>query len=216
MSGEHPIPFTGEMVRAALNGRKTQTRRVVRGDPVALAAIEHWRCDIDDPQAWLGWQEAIGWCPEPVIWVRCPYGAAGHRLWVRESHYLQWGTHDPWPDLPSSAVEPIGAPPQRCYYREGFDRSAPRWRPSIHMPRWASRITLEVVSVRIERLQDITEADARAEGVRPAPFTKAGRPVDQLHVDAFEILWDRINARRGYPWESSPCVWVIEFRMCDQ
>jgi hypothetical protein len=86
-----------------------------------------------------------------------------------------------------------------------------RWRPSIYMPRWASRITLEITSVRVERLGDISEDDARAEGVAPVPFCKAGRRDGLEHVEAFENLWDRINGKRA-SWASNPWVWVVAFQ----
>jgi hypothetical protein len=85
-----------------------------------------------------------------------------------------------------------------------------RWRPSIHMPRWASRLTLKATGVRVERLRDISEEDARAEGVTAAPFCKAGRPAGQEHVEAFEGLWRSINGAES--WDLNPWVWVVSFK----
>lgn len=179
---ERPMLFSAPMVRAILEGRKTQTRRVVKPQPTgALAARGR---------------------------TACPCGQPGDRLWVRETHavYQAHGQHredgerwGPWGGLPTT-VSPDRT--QVVYYREGFDRCDPgRWRPSIHMPRWASRITLEVTGVRAERLHDITEADAVAEGASTAgPFA----------VYHFMDLWTSINGAES--WNGNPWVWVIEFK----
>ena len=148
--------------------------------------------------------------------LRCPYGAPGDALWVRET----------WAPLGDILTEVIGRP--RVFradadlvrddsgdrvgwwlgetFLEGSERPF-RWRPSLHMPRWASRITLDVVSVRVERLQAISEADAEAEGV------SADLESRTLARDAFRELWDSINGKRpGCSWDDDPWVWVVEFR----
>lgn len=143
----------------------------------------------------------------------CPYGTVGSRLWVRET----WAQAD----LRHSIVPVL--------YRADGDAQPvldDRWRSPIHMPRWASRLTLEILSVRVERVQAISEADARAEGVEPLPL-QAGEPGAWwtasvsagavLHgrtpADAFRLAWDAINGRRaGCSWAASPWVWVLEFR----
>src|SRR5690606_20772737 len=157
---------------------------------------------------------------------RCPYGQPGDWLWVRETwapmcreadpycwceteeqrkrnHYIEYraDTGNPRPgDWPADI--PAG-------------EEVPRWRPSIHMPRWASRITLEITDVRVERLQDITEADIIAEGCTVDAVARwAGVPwsdMPTLH-HAFRVGWDRLNARRGYGWDANPWVWAITFR----
>ncbi len=150
--------------------------------------------------------------PERVIdagaYFRCPLGQPGDQLWVRET----------WAYVPASAylcsegvqqtVCPTD-PDMAAIYASGWDRSSPgRWRPSIHMPRWASRITLEITNIRVERIQDITEEDAKSEGAIPEP----DHPFADTHNcrDAFKLLW---NCLYGIPsWAANPWVWVIEFK----
>jgi len=190
-----PIIFSGEMVRAILDGRKTQTRRVVKPQ------YNHQVVDVRKNASgeWCG--HARG---EPGIrrgWCTCPYGVPGDRLWVRET----WAAPAAWDNAPPRLIPE----PQPIWYRCTGSASVyqpGRWRPSIHMPRWASRITLEVLSVRVERVQGITEGDARAEGVG------LGLPTEGLSCyTMFGRLWDTINAKRGYSWESNPWAWVVEF-----
>jgi hypothetical protein len=192
---QRPIVFDAEEVRAVLADRKMQMRRVVRSQP-----------------------KGVGWSYRP-----CPYGVPGDRLWVRETWALLCG--NPWPDLPSRenlATPPLNA--ERAYYKASFDRTAPRWRSPIHMPRWASRLTLEVLGVRVERLHEISEADAMAEGA-----SLSGRQLlndGKDHLRAFRDAWDRLDAKRvasarrregaealSFPWAANPWVWVIQFRV---
>lgn len=175
---ERPILFSGPMVRAILDGRKTQTRRIVKPQPTndyvtfmplssELVGVTKHGGPIDNRG-----------------WLHCPYGKTGDRLWVRET----------WcPD-----VEPY-----TFRYKADGGEPLERWRPSIHMPRWASRITLEVVSVRVERLQDISEEDALAEGI--TLVERGTSPVDQ-----FNKLWESINGPGS--WEANPWVWVVSFK----
>lgn len=227
---ERPILFSTPMVQAILVGRKTVTRRVLKPQP-----------DSDGgPPLATGWfhPETADGGPGPhtfgvygVDWhVRCPYGAPNDRLWVRETfapvnaHGHKCAARDAaFVVLRDGAQQyrdgmPIPALPK--YAPDAFDGI--EWRPSIHMPRWASRITLEVVSVRVERLQEITEEDARAEGVRPSDAAvvfqndASGRPhqrsdMGMTHLGAFAVLWDQINGKRA-PWVSNPWVWRVEFR----
>jgi hypothetical protein len=129
----------------------------------------------------------------PVSHHVCPYGEPGDRLYVREAHALLEARC--WPDLPHRKKP---GETEFCFYREGFDRSPIRWRPSIHMPRWAARIFLEIVASRVERLDQITEEDAHAEGA-------AG-------VCAYRKLWDKIYGK-ALPWVSAPWVWVLTFKV---
>jgi hypothetical protein len=183
---ERPILFSGPMIRAILDGTKTQTRRVIRPQPGA--EVNRYEPGFVNE----AWQSGF-------VDVSCPYGAPGDRLWVRET----WGRlYEPPPD----DSEPT-------FYRADYDAEAlatqvlPRWKPSIHMPRWASRITLEVTGVRVERLREITEADAEAEGVSSNLETRT------LARDEFRALWESINGKRpGCAWEQNPWVWVVEFR----
>ena len=229
---ERPIIFSGPMIGALLDGRKTQTRRIIKPQPPADRIV--W---INDH--WL-WTNGDGDSGAALV----PY-TPGDRLWVREAHSLhhahgqnfkrpaddhgeRWG---PWSGLPI-AVSPDKT--QVAYYREGFDRSgAPKWRPSIHMPRWASRLTLIVTDVRVQRLQDISEADAEAEGAtsRPGAWRRPdwsmdwseigrwsrnmGRKLTQADIAlgsarwAFASFW---NDLRGLDaWDANPWVAALTF-----
>lgn len=204
---ELPILFSGPMVRAILDGRKTQTRRPVKGSA-------------------LDWLNSVNFTPEYVALPAnefSPYGYASGCLWVRETHvaFGRWETRfsekkgrDEWHFV--DMTQETG----REYRFEGALPNAarggatPTWwrRPSIFMPRAAARTLLEVTKVRIERLQDISETDARAEGVE---FGRITDPItgekDRDAVEAYEELWDSLNAARGYSWDANPYVWVVEF-----
>ena len=210
---ERPILFSGEMVRAILDGRKTQTRRVIKPQPECDCAPLEFLDGLNDRRTWSG-------CDRQ--W-KCPYGAVGDLLWVREI----WGVFDRSNDwVEDGQPSPLEIDYAIGYRADGDDfkdvewKEAPaehrqlladdRWRPSIHMPRWASRITLEVTDVRAQRVQDIDERDARAEGVTPFGGMC---PSGSKCGTAFAILWDSINAKRGFPWESNPWVWAVTFRM---
>ena len=177
---ERPILFSGPMVRAILDGRKTVTRRIVRG----------------------------------VEMPRCPYGSPGDRLWVRETWCL---AHPDYHDTDREAGSRPVKDGRFCFYAATDDvdtGDGSPWKPSIHMPRWASRITLEVVCIRVERLQEIDEVDILAEGVTVDVVAKlTGTPwadMPTLH-HAWERLWDSINGDRA-SWASNPWVWRVEFR----
>lgn len=187
-----PILFSAPMVRAILEGRKTQTRRVVKPQPV-------------DP--FTGRDLSAGARPDSL--PHCPYGQPGDHLWVRET----------WQPERHNQCERI------TYAADGGvafvdDSDVPRnWRrpkaartgniTPLYMPRWASRITLEVTGVRVERLQDITEEDARAEGVEADDIGKVGLPCYSARQN-FERLWESINGAGS--WAANPWVWVVEFR----
>lgn len=174
---ERPILFSGPMVRAILNGTKTQTRRIVKPQPVHI--------------------DGLGTVMNPSVITgnSCKHGKPGDTLWVRET----WAHRA----LRVSGPEGYGCPVFRA---DDVDRRLPsgpynrvdRWRPSIHMPRWASRITLQITAVRVERLQDISEEDAIAEGVEFGA------------KESYRTLWDSINGAGA--WDANPWVWVIEFK----
>lgn len=215
---EIPIRFNGDMVRAILDGRKTQTRWLMKPQPPRPEDV-HAKAGIDF--GLFRGERHDWWRPSGPVWAvrelmgtepqwRCPYGGPGDLLWVRETHALL-PRYDATPvrhfhperGLATSVFYKAGGP-ERVFV-EG-DAKPGRWRPSIHMPRWASRLTLRVTSVRVERLQDISEDDARAEGV-------VGWDVPSLGVnprDGFRVLWDSINEKRA-PWASNPWVWVVAF-----
>lgn len=197
---ERPILFSGPMVRAILDGRKTQTRRVIKPQPHAAA----------DAFAWVARGKHSRWTAQKDgkaigLWFLCPYGGPGDRLWVRE-------TWCEFIDDQGRAVACAADGWAECPAEDD------RWRPSIFMPRWASRITLEITGVRVERVQDVSETDAWAEGIsiakeqtwRPLGSKEPYQPYPPQM--AFGALWDEINAKRGYSWESNPWVWVVEFK----
>ena len=205
---ERPILFSGPMVRAILAGRKTQTRRPVKLPPIRLG---HYHEDGSDEWEFVPTDNDGDVADEPSQVRRCPYGKPGDRLWVRETHCIV--SYPCWSGLPytSSPFEQ-----EYCYFRAGFDRTHPsRWRPSIHMPRWASRITLKVTGVRVERLQDISEEDALAEGHgsnAPCRVKLAGMNVARTW---FRGVWATTVSHWKHPehsWEANPHVWVITFR----
>lgn len=221
---ERPILFQGEMVRAMLRDKdpKTQTRRIVKrmwGAPHAQAWMHEGRN--------FGYADNDGWhgCQPPV----CPYGVPGDRLWVRESG---WERPERTPRMLAE-----GADTWAPYYYDADGEeveSLKEWkfkrRPSIHMPRRFSRLTLEVVSTRVEQVQAITERDAIAEGchkdrglrgdddlavmaVMDAFDRKAGRiGAMPAPIARYVLLWDSINGKPPRSWNSNPWVWVVEFK----
>ena len=206
---ERPILFNGDMVRAILEGRKTQTRRVMKTQPANF--------DADGDIALMyeeGSETAKTIGEKPFV---CPYGEPGDRLWVREAHALLPRTAYR-ASVGTGTIEQVEHPTDgytAAVFRERFDRSgAPRWRPSIHMPRWASRITLEIVSVRVEQLQEISEEDALAEGVSgEREAADAGLSWYDRPRRAFRFLWPSINGADS--WDDNPWVWVVEFKRVD-
>jgi hypothetical protein len=211
---ERPILFSGPMVRAILEGRKTQTRRVIKpqvGDWVSRIDSAPWidgahRHGIDGQ--WILVSEDF----EKVrCFGHCPYGKAGDRLWVRETWQainteMKWW-HE-WPANDRTSMNWAWTNP----VLPAYEQTPPRWLPSIHMPRWASRITLEIISVRVERLQGISAGDICAEGV-DCVTELDGSPADHYNRQSWVKLWDSINGARGYGWDVNPWVWVIEFKL---
>ena len=207
---ERPILFSGPMVRALLTGTKTQTRRIAK-------PVRH----PDLGNVYTAGALVLEHEPQHVIDRACPYGQPGDRLWVRET----WNWFDP-ETIPASRVgnrAPFtGCQGERAIFWSAAyaaDGNIPSpgygkgnyWRPSIHMPRWASRITLEVTGVHLERLQDISVADALAEGVNVHPYHH-GKPPTSIYspVQAYRDLWEQINGAGS--WEANPWVWAVEFK----
>lgn len=201
---ERPILFSGPMIRAILAGTKTQTRRVVKL-PKALARAGG-RLDEAVPDLLWGvtpglkvpWQDVIERLRNPWLWP----DEEGVRLWVREAfRFRQDQDHLPPSKIADScwyAADPDSKP-------SGCNGGPGKLRPSIFMPRRLSRITLEITDVRAERLQEIPAADVGAEG-----FYRGGE-LGKTRA-CFATLWDRLNAKRGFSWETNPWVWVVEFR----
>lgn len=235
---DRPILFSGPMVRAILAGQKTQTRRVVK--PAGALLAMSW--SPLHPERGLRVTTRTGkhsthTGPVSEALSACPYGQPGDRLWVRETYALSHRDDNTeatpkdrdawdWPPVYRADGEDQGGGWTRRM-PSGVERwIAPPWRPSIHMPRWASRLTLEVTSVRVERLHDITEDDARAEGVdwsRPEPYgekwdddredpREVGYPPAGASFarDNFRRLWSSINGPES--WAANPWVWVVGFR----
>lgn len=193
---ELPILFSGPMVRALLDGRKTQTRRVLRDQqPIDLGAGKHGTHLSRRPVHNHG--KPVGHRLAPVV---CPYGVPDDRLWVRETFCFRGETTE-------------GRDRYRYRADENPGTDGWRWTPAIHMPRAACRLRLEVTGVRVERLQDISEADALAEGFVVRQDISSD---PEVHRDAardwYMELWDSLNAARGFGWKENPWVWVIEFR----
>ncbi|HCF6089222.1 TPA: hypothetical protein NIH88_002999 [Pseudomonas aeruginosa] len=219
---ERPILFNDQMVRAILEGRKTVTRRVVTPQPDFLGSMVDPNTPFKTLDAGLHAR------------ITCPYGQPGDRLWVRETWTdvnmcgapaLAYRADEDIRDLMEEPgflddrgafnyddprVKPY---PFACWYAE-LDQA--RWRPSIHMPRWASRILLEITAVRVERLQDISEEQALAEGVRGEPCDHARQACSDIGCwgdtakGAFGFLWEQLSGAGA--WQANPWVWVVEFK----
>ena len=222
---EHPIIMSAESVRAILAGRKSQTRRVMKCQPLDILPCSNGRewvtLDTREPE------------PHGKL-IRCRYGQAGDLLWVRET----WGIVDMWMHSGAALADfnsdddvaaYIGPIPgfydvdelkEHVVYRADHDRQF-CWRPSIHMPRWASRLTLGLTSVRAVRVQDITAQDVEAEGVDvvghlpllPRPGATLDALTQLMAQRLYYELWDSINAKRGYSWDSNPWCWVLAFEV---
>ena len=211
---ERSILFSAPMVRAILKGRKTQTRlKVFNKRTTNYQSIE----ERDDGTPWP-WRETED---AQDHWYPCPYGQPGDRLWVRETFAIVPRTAYACSDGVQQTLRPDD-PHDAAIYRADWSRSngGIQWRPSIHMPSWASRITLEVTGVRVERLQDISEVDAISEGVRQMRDGSecwVGREGPRGLVtpwptarEAFRDLWQSINGPDS--WTANPWVFVIEFK----
>ncbi|HDZ0930051.1 TPA: hypothetical protein RRU91_003393 [Klebsiella quasipneumoniae] len=201
---ERGMIFNAEMVRAILDGRKTQTRRPIKWKQTRFTEIG----EREDGSKWPWSEDAEHACD---FWHPCPFGDVGDRIWVRET----------WAEAGASA-------PDLKLYRANYPEHVPsiyenvppaeeiRWTPSIHMPRTASRIQLEITDVRVERLNAISEEDARAEGIIDGGCLNCGEPEpcgcanpDPDATDAFAYLWQSIYGQES--WNANPWVWVISF-----
>lgn len=213
---ERPILFSGPMVRAILDGRKTQTRRVMKRQP-ATDDFADYRTDLGYPASegklWAGFwgdpktkqvnKESGGEMGSP-LYYDCPYGTKGDRLWVRETWRVRGGREYEYQRHQPSVVYRVTA--------DVADQVCGEWRPSIFMPRWASRLTLEITGIRVQRVKDIRHEDAVAEGcyrIEPCAAYPNGNAWGRA---GFAALWDSINKPRGFGWDVNPWVWVVEFR----
>ena len=235
---ERPILMSGPLVIATMEGRKTQTRRVVNPQPIFGCDVEGlrrrfineqdhiWICEVQRP-------DQDRWMPSE--YYKCPYGVPGDRLWVREAwrpiekrdgtdgvEYRCDGVFRPIENTGDAADAWLAV---RRPEEQWPSRKPVKWRPSIHMPRWASRVLLEVTDIRVERVQDISVDDCFAEGIE-CPHCPIGGG-DGPCVDVFKefgTLWDSINADRKdkdgnrllYAWGDNPWVWVIGYRVATE
>ena len=192
---ERPILFSGGMVKAILDGRKSQTRRVIKPQPKVVHAM-YSDGSLETNCIFRSGDQRI----------HCPYGVPGDKLWVRE----KWAKPEPGVMSREHDGSPVYAADYPPMTSLGIGR---KWQPSIFMPRWASRITLEIVSLRVERVQEISEKDAGAEGIDLSEVLRRGIPVGERrpYANVYRELWDSINGKK-HPWSSNPFVWVIEFK----
>lgn len=205
------------MSNAVREGKKTQTRRVVKNpgysDSVWWTGTPHDEKEAifgGGPYLRIAFDEETDLCGQRI---RCPHGRVGDRLWVREAHSVESDRED----LPRMIYRSdrmarwiddehlVGDP----YYLSSDHKPPARWRSPIFMPRWACRTVLQITEVRIQRLHEITPEDALAEGIEQ--FAEEQR-LGGYYTTAFARLWDEINGKRGYPWRANPWVWVLSFQ----
>jgi hypothetical protein len=229
---EKPILFSGEMVRAILAGHKTQTRRIVKPQPHPDFPISCINCEWYSPIIIRDGREepapeVFGFASEDKGW-KCPYGAPDARLWVRETFQFVHANSDGQRSTFNSALPFTQHDYQWIEYAATprDNEPPPKWKPSIFMPRWASRITIKITGIRVERLQDISADDARAEGISDSriyltePHTILDRkynlptgdipPADKIAIGNYRGLWEAINGKSS--WDANPWVWIIVFK----
>ncbi len=214
-----PILFSGEMVRAILDGRKTMTRRVVSPQPASFTEqFNHATVKAEHPPAWFD-----------NVAKRCKYGVPGDRLWVKETFGFSHQADDvncreqvvvyraghPYTITYAGVDELRRCDDGRLMEPNHFVPKPLKWYSPRFMPRWASRITLEIVSVKVERLTAISFKDCAAEGVDTDTFL-CERP-DDVIISRFRRLWSSLNAKKpGCSWGDNPWVWVVEFKVVDR
>ena len=245
---ERPIIFSTDNVRAILDGRKTQTRRIVKLPKWMLP----YEPDLDKAYADGGVFAAGAYLKVPltkgdmaqtVQRVFCPYGyphpkgylvqrgktkiGAGFvldiqertedepsdRLWVKETYILEAPNEMPEDEKECTPRYKADGLDISDWFNVGSGDIGGKWQPSLFMPRWASRILLEITEIRVERLQEISEADAEAEGLNPAEYDNPNAYADLPCTNQFGKFWDSLNAKRGYGWKTNPWVWVISFKV---
>lgn len=207
---DRPIIFNAEMVRAILDGRKTQTRRIIK--------LDHER-GMQNPVV-RGKKGEVSYVGCRLASSLCPFGQPGDRLWVRETFRVMGRATDvarlmyKASECNSFTESTRTVPIDQCNKQSSYN-----WTPSIHMPRWASRITLEITGARVERLQDISDVEAMREGIQNlttashAGFGIPGVVNAQHPTRAFQLLWESIYGADS--WQANPWVWVVEFKVID-
>lgn len=213
---DRPILFNGPMVRAILEGRKTVTRRPVK----ATKAHADGFMMLDHGKGWWPYNAFGDFASDHEGMeypIACPYGKPGDRLWVRETWYCDHFEVQQGPYLRPADMHDLDQSREDgelVYAADSltpYEQEQPVWKPSIHMPRWASRILLEVTDVRIERLQDISRADIRAEGLQ-CPPELASDDVSPNYRDWYPAAWRELWESTGGDWDANPWVWVVEFK----
>ena len=198
---EHPILFSTDMVKAILEGRKTQTRRTVKPQPA----------DIDEMGLGISGDKAAIQCNELQKVIKCPYGKKGDLLWVRETFTILEPEHC-MGGMDSRFVFKANTDMDSDEARKEYiERGYPyQWRPSIHMPKAAARIWLQVEDITVERVQNISGEDAIAEGIKPTPHLSK-LPMQYKAIVDFGKLWRTINGKES--WNANPFVWVVKFKV---
>lgn len=212
-----PIIFQPDMVRAILDGRKSQTRRINGLSKINKNPGDHSKAIVLNDGTWSFWHP--GNVDEK--WVRnvaypdgggfkCPYGVPGDRLWVREKFRI-FNSVDECGCCDHCACDRYNGKP--VFYADTLCNES-KWKPSIHMPRKLSRLTLEVTNIRVERVQDISAMDCISEGIKR-------NNIPDIHIRAkedrcrFQRLWDKMHKKQGFGWSENPWVWVVEFKVIE-
>ena len=211
---ERPILFSTDMVKAILDGRKTQTRRVIKPQPSIKKLIDFGIQPHRYRNTLTWWHPKYGFHDiDNTMLEHCPYGQVGDRLWVRETwmHFGHVLDNKVFVHYKAS-INQNGGERLLTRWKDEPIEITKKWQPSIFMPRKYSRITLEITEVRVERLQEITEMDACNEGV---DWYSIVNKLDNWgrNQQAFRKLWNSLNAKRGYGWDVNPWVWVLSFNL---
>jgi hypothetical protein len=207
---ERPILFSPTMVEAIITGRKTVTRRIINPQPLNIISQ-----GIGPASLRYTAEAVLDSYRTPPALIECPFGRRGDYLWVRET----WAAH-----LLHDGKKPSDIKPGvKIWYKADnrvHQQDQGKWRPSIFMPRWASRLTLQIININAVKLQTIRRPDIEAEGVSLEAFKLHKQLDDTINMDLaaqykFEQLWNALNAKRGYSWEDDPWVWRIEFALVE-
>lgn len=196
---ERPIIFNSEMVKAILKKQKMQTRRVVKPQPKRNNYVAY--IDEQGILDYHGWAITTYYA-SIVEYIKCPYGQVGDRLWIRETWHGIRNTY-----TVRKKINDLSYKADEGYKCGEYGNLKGKWKPSIYMPRWASRITLDITKIRVERLQEISQQDIETEGIE---LCDCGKPEANCN---FIELWNSINEKRGYGWDTNPFVWVVEFKL---